>query len=50
MHLDPAGKKILENLMIDRFVSPEEGWYEAIRRMKSALKHSGDPEHATQKF
>lgn len=50
MHLDPVGKKILENLMIDRFVSPKEDWYEPIRRMKSVLKHSRDPEYATQKF
>ena len=50
MHLDPAGKKILENLMIDRFVSPEEKWYEPIQRMQSALKHSGNPEYAPQKF
>jgi len=50
MHLDPEGKKILEKLMIDRFVSPEEKWYEPIRRMRYALKHPGDPAHATQKF
>lgn len=50
MHLDPQGKKILEKLMIDRFVAPEEAWYEPIRQMKYALAHSGNPEHATQKF
>ena len=50
MHLDPAGKKILENLMIDRFVSPEEKWYEPIQRMQSALKHSANTDNATQKF
>ena len=50
MHLDPEGKRILEKLMIDRFVSPEEKWYEPVRRMKYALKHSGNSAHATQKF
>jgi len=50
MHLDPEGKKILEKLMIDRFVSPEEKWYEPIRLMKYALKHPGGPVYATQKF
>ncbi len=28
MHEDPAGKKILQELMIDRFVVPREEWYE----------------------
>jgi phosphonate transport system substrate-binding protein len=50
MHLEPEGKKILIKLMIDRFVSPEEKWYEPIRQMRYALKHPGDPAHATQKF
>jgi phosphonate transport system substrate-binding protein len=50
MHLEPAGKKILTKLMIDRFVSPEEKWYEPIRQMQYALKHPEDPAHAAQKF
>lgn len=50
MHLDPEGKKILEKLMIDRFVPSEEKWYEPIRRMRYALKHPEDPVYATQKF
>ena len=50
MHLDPEGKKILEKLMIDRFVSPEEKWYEPIRRMQYALKHPEDPAYATQEL
>lgn len=50
MHLDQEGKEILEKLMIDRFVPPEEAWYEPIRQMKTVLAHSGNPEYATQKF
>lgn len=50
MHLDPEGKKILDKLMIDQFVSPKEIWYEPIRRMKYALKHPGNSAYATQKF
>ena len=50
MHLDPEGKIILEKLMIDRFVPPEERWYEPIRRMRYALKHSGSSADATPKF
>jgi len=50
MHLDPEGKRILDKLVIDRFVSPEEKWYEPVRRMKYALKHSGNSANETQKF
>jgi phosphonate transport system substrate-binding protein len=50
MHLDPEGKKILEKLLIDRFVPPEEEWYEPIRQMKYALMPSRDAEYAAQKF
>ena len=34
MHLDPKGKKILDELMIDRFIHPEDKWYESIVAMK----------------
>ena len=34
MHLDPKGKKILAELMIDRFLNPEDKWYESIVAMK----------------
>ena len=37
MHQDPEGKKILSELMIDRFIAPEEGWYENLRRMYQQL-------------
>ena len=50
MHLDQKGKKILEKLMIDRFVSPQEEWYEPIRTMKHTLKKIEDSIHATQKL
>jgi len=50
MHLDRQGKNILDNLMIEKFVLPDEKWYEPVRQMKIALKSSGDPAHATQKF
>jgi phosphonate transport system substrate-binding protein len=35
MHLDPKGKKILDELMIDRFLYPEDKWYESIVAMKN---------------
>ena len=34
MHLDPRGKEILDELMIDRFLHPEDKWYESIVAMK----------------
>jgi len=35
MHLDPKGKKILDELMIDRFLNPDDKWYESIVAMKN---------------
>jgi phosphonate transport system substrate-binding protein len=37
MHQDPEGKKILSELMIDRFIAPQEGWYENLRQMYQQL-------------
>jgi len=37
MHTDPEGKRILEKLLIDRFVAPREEWYEPARAMIAAL-------------
>jgi phosphonate transport system substrate-binding protein len=33
MHQDPEGKKILAELMIDRFTAPQEEWYGNLRKM-----------------
>jgi hypothetical protein len=37
MHLDPAGKNILDELMIDRFIPPKEESYEPILAMKKDM-------------
>jgi phosphonate transport system substrate-binding protein len=37
MHTDPEGRRILENLLIDRFVAPREEWYETARAMIAGL-------------
>lgn len=34
MHRDPAGQKILWELMIERFLEPHDEWYDGIRKMK----------------
>jgi len=33
MHQDPEGKKILAELMIDRFIAPQEEWYDNLRQI-----------------
>lgn len=47
MHSDSEGKKILENLMIDRFVPPKEEWYAPIRSMKQHIMSPEILSHAT---
>ena len=37
MHLDPEGKKILDELMIDRFIAPEDECYGPILAMKKNM-------------
>ena len=37
MHKDQEGQRILEELMIDRFVPGQEEWYESIRAMRTAV-------------
>jgi len=33
MHNDPEGQKILAELMIDKFITPKDEWYDSIRQM-----------------
>ncbi len=42
MHLTPEGQRILEELMIDRFVAPRELWYESIRNIKQKVQATGN--------
>jgi phosphonate transport system substrate-binding protein len=37
MHQDPQGQAILKELMIDKFVPPEDKWYDSIRKMNLNL-------------
>lgn len=50
MHLDTSGKEIIDKLMIERFVLPDEKWYEPIRQMKIALKPPDNFDHAAKNF
>ena len=45
MHQDPEGKKILSELMIDRFIAPQEGWYENLRQMYQQLNRQKGESH-----
>jgi phosphonate transport system substrate-binding protein len=47
MREDADGRKILDKLMIDRFVEPSDKWYDGIRELsrKSAPKSGGNPEN-----
>jgi len=38
MHLDPKGKQILNSLFIDKFVLPEESWYQPVIRIKQEIE------------
>jgi phosphonate transport system substrate-binding protein len=46
MHRDPEGKKILAELMIDRFIPPREEWYDTLRQMNQHLARLRDRPHA----
>ena len=46
MHQDPDGKKILAELMIDRFIPVQEAWYENLHRMHQSLAGQKDKAHA----
>jgi len=45
MHHDPEGKKILSGLMIDRFIAPQEGWYENLRQMYQQINKQKGKSH-----
>lgn len=49
MHQNSEGKKILAELMIDRFIVPQEMWYDPIRQMKLSLSLQGEATHANAK-
>ncbi|MFI5329475.1 MAG: phosphate/phosphite/phosphonate ABC transporter substrate-binding protein [Desulfobaccales bacterium] len=46
MHQDPEGKKILAELMIDRFIAPQDEWYDNLRQMYQRVAGGKDKSHA----
>jgi phosphonate transport system substrate-binding protein len=49
MHQDEDGRQILERLMIDRFVVPDESWYASVKTMHQVLQAEGNFPHAAAK-
>ena len=49
MHKDPEGRRILNELMIDRFIGLKEEWYEPVRRMIQSVQKHGNSIYATEK-
>ncbi len=38
MHQDPQGKRILDQLLIDRFETPKDAWYQPVRDMYAKIQ------------
>jgi phosphonate transport system substrate-binding protein len=49
IHQNLEGKRILQKLMIDRFITPKEVWYDSIQRMKHNLSLLKEKTHAIAK-
>jgi phosphonate transport system substrate-binding protein len=49
LHNHDEGKKILDRLMIDRFVEPQDNWYDSIREMQKSKDLSGIETHVPDK-
>ncbi len=49
MHRDARGQKILQELMIERFVAPKDNWYDSIRQMNRKMMLVGAKTHASAK-
>jgi phosphonate transport system substrate-binding protein len=49
MHEDAAGRRILDQLMIGRFVKPEDDWYDGIRQMFLSVARPSRKTHDLQK-
>ena len=49
LHKNDEGKEILGQLMIDRFVEPQDQWYDSIRRMQQSTDGSRVEAHVPEK-
>jgi phosphonate transport system substrate-binding protein len=49
LHTHDEGRKILDQLMIDRFVEPQDNWYDSIRQMQRNKDLSRVEAHVPEK-
>lgn len=49
MHQESEGRRILDELTIEKFIAPEEDWYEPIRRMQAIVSSMAEKPHASDK-
>jgi hypothetical protein len=49
MHQDPQGRRILSELLIDRFAEPQNEWYLPVSRMIDRLRSTGKEGDVPQK-
>jgi phosphonate transport system substrate-binding protein len=49
LHTHDEGRKILDQLMIDRFVEPQDSWYDSIRQMQRNKDLSRVEAHVPEK-
>ena len=49
MHQNSEGDRILKELMIDRFVPPQENWYDTVRHMKQRMQRLENTANAIEK-
>jgi len=49
MHLDTEGKRILDGLMIDRFIAPPADWFESVKQIQRMAASLKEGDHGAQK-
>jgi len=49
MHLDAEGRRILDRLMIDRFVVPPADWFESVKQIQMMAASLKERDHGVQK-
>ena len=49
MHEDPEGRQILNELLIEQFIVPEEKWYRPVREIYHRVKSKPNSHHETEK-
>jgi phosphonate transport system substrate-binding protein len=50
IHQDPEGRRILKELLIERFDMPKEIWYQPVREIKSRLIAANKGSHVAPRF